>query len=84
MRATTGSRKEVPAAVGRSGVFYADTQGNRVIEVPGSSGTQFGIAMTAGQAYTIAGCYTGQIGLSGKLSGPATSALLAAVKGSTG
>ena len=55
-----------------------------MIEVPGSSGTQFGIAMTAGQAYTIAGCYTGQIGLSGKQSGPATSALLAAVKGSTG
>src|SRR5262249_1689206 len=57
-------------------VFYSDAQGNRVIEVPGSTGTQFGISMTAGEAYTIAGSYTGQVGIGKEVNGPGTSQLL--------
>jgi hypothetical protein len=67
--------------VNSGNTFYSDTQGNRVIEVPGSSGTQFGISMTAGEAYTIAGSYTGQTGLWADQTGPATSALLANPEG---
>ena len=55
-----------PGSVFASGsdVYYADTLGNRVEEVPGTSGTQWGIAMTAGDVYTIAGSDTGKAGAS--------------------
>ena len=43
-------------------VYIVDTAGNRVEEVPGSSGTQWGISMTAGDMYTIAGSPTGAYG----------------------
>jgi RHS repeat-associated protein len=46
-------------------LFIADAGGNRVQEVAGSTGTQFGIAMTAGDVYTIAGSPTGASGSSG-------------------
>ena len=43
-------------------VYIVDTAGNRVEEVPGSSATQWGISMTAGDLYTIAGSPTGAYG----------------------
>jgi len=36
-------------------IFVADTYGNRVQEIAAWNHTQFGIAMTAGQVYTVAG-----------------------------
>lgn len=48
-----------------SGLYIADTQANRVQEIPSASGTQWGIAMTAGDVYTIAGSPTGAAGTSG-------------------
>ena len=51
--------------VNNGNVYWSDTGGNRVEEVPGSSGTQWGISMTAGDVYTIAGSYTGQQGSPG-------------------
>jgi RHS repeat-associated protein len=73
----------VPAgvAVDRAGdVYIADTGNNRIQEIAQASGTQFGIAMTAGDIYTIAGSATGISGLSGD-GGPAASALLNAPQG---
>jgi RHS repeat-associated protein len=55
--------------------YIADTQENRIQEIPGSSGTQWGIAMTAGDVYTIAGSPTGAVGDSPDGT-PAASALL--------
>jgi sugar lactone lactonase YvrE len=40
-------------------VYISDTAGNRIEEIPGSAGTQWGISMTAGNMYTIAGSPTG-------------------------
>jgi RHS repeat-associated protein len=67
-----------PGGVLSSGgnVFYSDSQGNRVIEVPAATGTQFGISMTAGQAYVIAGSYTGLLSRWNDLNGAGTSQLL--------
>ncbi len=45
-----------------TGLYIADTDGNRIQEIPSSSGTQWGIAMTAGDVYTIAGSPTGASG----------------------
>jgi RHS repeat-associated protein len=45
--------------------YFADAGGNRIEEIPGASGTQWGIKMTAGQAYTIAGSPSGISGASG-------------------
>jgi RHS repeat-associated protein len=45
-------------------IYWSDTQDNRVQEIPASSGTQWGIAMTAGDVYTIAGAANGQQGSS--------------------
>jgi RHS repeat-associated protein len=45
-------------------IYIADTAGNRIEEVPAASGTQWGIAMTAGNMYTIAGSPTGNFGRS--------------------
>ncbi len=56
-------------------VFIADAGNNRVQEIAASSHTQFGVAMTAGDIYTVAGSSTGAVGYAGD-GGPATSALL--------
>jgi RHS repeat-associated protein len=50
------------------------TSNEQVLEVPAASGTHYGISMTAGHIYTIAGSSAGSIGVSGD-GGPATSAL---------
>lgn len=47
-------------------VFISDTGNNRVVEMPVASGTQFGIPMTAGDLYTVAGSPVGTSGLSGE------------------
>jgi RHS repeat-associated protein len=46
-------------------IYFADPSDNRVEEVAGSTGTQWGISMTAGDVYTIAGSPSGQPGTSG-------------------
>ncbi len=56
-------------------VYIADTSNNRVQEVAATTRTQWGIAMTAGDIYTVAGSSTGTSGSSGD-GGAATSALL--------
>ena len=56
-------------------LFIADTLNSRIQEVPVTSGTRYGIAMTAGDIYTIAGSATGAFGTAGD-GGPGTSALL--------
>ncbi len=52
-------------------LFIADTENCRVEEVPAASGTHYGVAMTAGGLYTVAG--TGTCGTTG-LGGPAAAA----------
>jgi RHS repeat-associated protein len=56
-------------------VLYVDATTNDVVEVATATHTQFGISMTAGHAYVIAGSSSGASGNSGD-GGPATSALL--------
>jgi RHS repeat-associated protein len=56
-------------------IFIADTANNRVQEIAASTHTQFGIAMTAGDIYTVAGNSYGESGYGGD-GGLATSALL--------
>jgi RHS repeat-associated protein len=56
-------------------VLYADAGTNDVVEVASAAHAQFGISMTAGHAYVVAGSPTGASGKSGN-GGPATSALL--------
>lgn len=56
-------------------LFLPDYTNNDVVEVAAASHTQFGIAMTAGHAYVVAGSATGTAGVSGD-GGLATSALL--------
>jgi YD repeat-containing protein len=63
------------ASDGAGDVFYVDATANDVVEVAAASHTQFGIAMTAGQPYVVAGSAAGTSGSSGD-GGPATSALL--------
>jgi RHS repeat-associated protein len=63
----------VPDAAGD--LFVADTGRSRVLEVAAADSTQFGIAMTAGHGYTVAGSPTGASGNSG-IGGVATSALM--------
>ncbi|MGH3157683.1 MAG: RHS repeat-associated core domain-containing protein [Streptosporangiaceae bacterium] len=61
--ATQGPLDYPDTAVFRGGdVYIVDTAGNRVEEVPGSSGSQWGISMTAGDMYTIAGSVAGAYG----------------------
>jgi secreted PhoX family phosphatase len=69
-------------------VYISDTAGNRIEEIPGSSGTQWGISMTAGDMYTIAGSPTGAYGQSGNgtpdeagVHGAASSSLLSHPEG---
>jgi RHS repeat-associated protein len=56
-------------------LYIADEANNRIQEVAYSGHTEFGIPMTAGDIYTIAGSATGSHGYSGN-GGLATSALL--------
>jgi trimeric autotransporter adhesin len=56
-------------------LFIADTLNSRIQEVPATSGTQYGIAMTAGDVYTVAGSAAGAYGTSGD-GGPGPAALL--------
>ena len=41
-------------------IFIADTSNNRVQEIAGYGHTQFGISMTAGDIYTVAGSASGR------------------------
>jgi RHS repeat-associated protein len=61
-------------------IFIADSANNRIQEIAASTHTQFGIAMTAGDIYTVAGNAAGQPGNSGN-GGPATSARLSDPEG---
>ncbi len=63
------------AADSAGDVFIADTTGNRVQEIAASSHTQFGISMTAGGVYTVAGSAASHTGRTGD-GGVATRALL--------
>ena len=64
------------AAFDASGdLFIADTGSNRVQEIAAHAHTQFGIAMSAGDVYTVAGQQAGYAGDSGN-GGPATAAWL--------
>ena len=56
-------------------IYIADASDNRVQEVAATTGTQWGISMTAGDVYTVAGNAWGLSGDYGN-GGPATSALL--------
>jgi hypothetical protein len=74
----TGSQLGGPTSVAfdaQGDSYIADAAENRVQEVPAVTGTQWGIPMTAGNAYTVAGSPTGTSGSSGDGSS-ATSALL--------
>ena len=66
------------AVDGSGNLVIADTDNNRVRVVAASTGTFYGVAMTAGDIYTVAGNGTG--GYSGD-GGPATSAELAGPAG---
>jgi RHS repeat-associated protein len=46
-------------------LYIVDTIGNRIEEIPGSSKTQWGVTMTAGNIYTVAGSDVGTSGASG-------------------
>jgi RHS repeat-associated protein len=50
-------------------VYIVDTAGNRIQEIPGTTGTQWGLSMTAGDEYTVAGNNAGGAGMSGDGSG---------------
>jgi RHS repeat-associated protein len=63
------------AVDGTGDLYIADTVNNRIVEIAATTHTQYGIAMTAGDAYTVAGSVTGNAGDTGD-GGPATSALL--------
>ncbi len=68
----------VPTSVavdGSGDLYIDDCDNNRVVEVAATSHTQFGIRMTAGDSYTVAGSVTGAPGNAGD-GGPATSAQL--------
>jgi RHS repeat-associated protein len=65
---------------GSGNIYIADTNDNRIQEIPASSGTQWGIAMTAGDTYTVAGSPGGQSGASPSGT-PAASSLLDAPEG---
>jgi RHS repeat-associated protein len=60
---------------GSGDLLITDTENNRIQEVAGATGTQWGISMTADDIYTIAGSSSGTSGDSGD-DGAATAALL--------
>jgi RHS repeat-associated protein len=45
-------------------VYIVDTAGNRIQEIPGTTGTQWSLSMTAGDEYTVAGNNAGGAGMS--------------------
>ncbi|HET9896764.1 MAG TPA: RHS repeat-associated core domain-containing protein [Streptosporangiaceae bacterium] len=45
-----------------SGIYIAETSANEISEIPFATGSQWGISMTAGDIYTIAGSQYGQSG----------------------
>jgi RHS repeat-associated protein len=61
-------------------VFIADGGSGRVQEIAAYTHTQFGISMTAGDVYTVAGSAAGFAGVSGD-GGPATSAFFSGTAG---
>ncbi|HUD39916.1 MAG TPA: RHS repeat-associated core domain-containing protein [Streptosporangiaceae bacterium] len=65
---------------GSGNTYFTDTADNRVQEIPASSGSQWGISMTAGDIYTVAGSPGGQAGAS-TTGTPATSSQLDAPEG---
>lgn len=65
---------------GSGNIYFADTSDNRIQEIPASSGPQWGIQMTAGDVYTVAGSPGGQAGASSSGTA-ATSSLLTAPEG---
>ena len=56
-------------------IYIADGSNNRVQEIPSANGTQWGISMTAGHIYTVAGNAAGEFGSSGD-GGPSASSYL--------
>jgi trimeric autotransporter adhesin len=58
---------------GFGNIFIADADNGVIREIAGSTGTQYGISMTAGSIYTVAGNFAKGLGYSGD-NGPATSA----------
>jgi RHS repeat-associated protein len=66
---------DVTTGYGNNNLYIADTGNNRIQEVAASGGTQWGVSMTAGDIYTVAGSSSGTSGLTGDR-GAATSALL--------
>lgn len=81
----TAAAMNHPDGVTQAGgnVYVADTNGNRIEEIPGSSGTQWGIAMTAGDVYTVVGSDTGTAGVSCSNGTAMASCLLDAPQGVT-
>ena len=43
------------AAYNGGNLYFADSSGNQILEVPGTSGTQWGQSMTAGDTYVVVG-----------------------------
>jgi len=68
------------AVDGSGNVYTTDTANNRVQEIAAATHTQWGISMTAGDIYTVAGSSSGTAGHSGD-GGVATSALLSGPTG---
>ena len=76
--AATSALLDGPAAVAFDAggdLYIADSDNNRVQEIAATTHTQWGISMTAGDIYTVAGSSSGTAGHSGD-GGAATSALL--------
>ena len=73
--ALLNSPTDVATGYGNNNLYIADYGNNRIQEVSATSGTQWGITMTAGDIYTIAGISAGTSGITGD-GGAATSAYL--------
>jgi trimeric autotransporter adhesin len=73
----TSQTLDTPAVVAQYGgnTYIADSQSNRVEEIAGSTGTQWGISMTAGHMYTVAGNQYGTQGQSANGTAPASTLL---------
>jgi RHS repeat-associated protein len=73
LRTTTGDGVSPAHAVGAdaavvqngSDVYIVDESDNHILEIPGTSKTQWGRTMTAGDMYVVAGSLTGELGDSG-------------------
>jgi RHS repeat-associated protein len=60
----TGGPLDYPdmSILNNGNVYISDTAGNRIEEIAGANGTQWGIPMSTGNMYTIAGSPTGAFG----------------------